>query len=140
MRPALDHRAHKGFNELVVGGTAHALVPPADINGIRQALRIVGAHIEHDGQSGGGVQTAARGIKRELADRDTHATRALIAETEDALAIGYDDGLDIVEARVGENALDVAHMGKAEEETARLAKGMAEFLTAESDRGRVDDW
>src|SRR5262249_23166789 len=78
-------------------------------------------------------------IKRQLADGNPHATRALIAETENALAIGYDDGLDIVEARVGENALDIAHMGKAEEETARLAKGMAEFLAAESYRGRVDD-
>jgi hypothetical protein len=48
MRPALDHRAHKGFNELIVGGTAHALVPPADVNRIRQALCIVGARIQHD--------------------------------------------------------------------------------------------
>src|SRR6516225_10083703 len=30
-------------------------------------------------------------------------------------------------------------MGKAEEETARLAEGMAEFLAAEPYRGRVDD-
>src|SRR5262249_17016599 len=139
MRPALDHRAHEGFNELIVGGTAHALVPPADVNGIPQALGIVGAHIEHDRQSGCGVQTATRGIKREFADRNTHAACALIAEAEDALAIGHDNGLNVVETRVGKNALDVAHMEKAEEETARLAEGMAEFLAAKSYRGRVDD-
>src|SRR5262249_56679523 len=139
MRPALDHRAHKGFNELIVGGAAHALVPPADINGIRQALSIVGAHIEHDRQSGRGVQTAARGIKRELADRNAHAASALIAEAEDALAIGHNDGLDVVETRVGQNELDAAYVGKAEEETARLAEGMAEFLAAKSYRGSGDD-
>src|SRR5262245_20421905 len=139
MRPALAHRAHEGFNEFIVGGAAHALVFPADINGIGQALGVIGTHVEHDRQRGGGVQTAARGIKRQLADGDTHAARALIAETKDALAIGYDDGIDIVEARVGENALDVPHMGKAEKETARLAEGMAEFLAAKSYRGRVDD-
>lgn len=140
IRPALGNRADECINELVVFGAAHALVLPADVNGIRQALGIVGTGIEQDRQSGGRVQSAARGIKRELADRDTHPARALIAEAEDTLAIGHDDGLDVVEARIGQDALDLPHMGETEEESAGLAKGVAEFLAANSDRGRVHDW
>jgi hypothetical protein len=85
------------------------------------------------------VQTATSGIKRQFADWDTHSARALIAQAEDALAIGHDDGLNVVETRIGQNAFDAAHVGKAEEETARLAEGMAEFLAAQSYRRRVDD-
>jgi hypothetical protein len=85
------------------------------------------------------VQTAAGGVKRKLADRDPHSARALIAEAEDTLAISDHDGLDIVETWISENVLDALHVGVAEEETARLAEGMAEFLAGESHRGRVDD-
>ncbi len=37
------------------------------------------------------MHSGARGVERELADRDAHAVRAEIAEPEDALAVGDDD-------------------------------------------------
>ena len=79
---------------------------PADIERIGQAVGIVGADIEQDRQRRRRMQAAAAGIERELADRDAHAAGALIAEAENALAIGHDDRLDLVEARMRENPVD----------------------------------
>ncbi len=42
---------------------------------------------------------AAAGVERQLADRNAHAAGALVAEAENALAIGDDDHLDIVAKR-----------------------------------------
>ena len=52
------------------------------------------------------MQTGAGGVERELADRNAHAAGALVAETENALAVADDDGLDAVEARIAEDATD----------------------------------
>ena len=54
------------------------------------------------------MHAGAGGIERQLADRDAHAAGALVAEAEDALAVADDDGIDAVEARIGEDAADVA--------------------------------
>ena len=49
------------------------------------------------------MDAAAGGVERELADRDAHAAGALVAEAEDALAVGDDDHLGVVELRIGED-------------------------------------
>ena len=53
-----------------------------------------------------GMDAAAGRVERELADRDAHAAGALVAEAEDALAIGDDDHLGAVELRIGEDLLE----------------------------------
>ena len=53
-----------------------------------------------------GMNAAAGGVERELADRDAHAAGALVAEAQDALAVGDDDHLGAVELRIGEDLLD----------------------------------
>ncbi len=85
------------------------------------------------------MDAAAGGVERELADRDAHAAGALVAEAEDALAVGDDDHLGVVELRVGEDLLDALAMLQAEEQAARLAEQPAEVLAAGADRRRVGD-
>ena len=85
------------------------------------------------------MDAAAGGVERELADRDAHAAGALIAEPEDALAVGDDDDLGAIEPRVGEDLLDAIAVRQAEEQAARLAEQPAEVLAALADRRRVDD-
>ena len=78
-------------------------MPPADVKRIGQPLDVVGADVEEHRQGGAGMDAAASGVKRELADRDAHAASTLIAEAEDALAVGDDDHFGAVELRIGEN-------------------------------------
>ena len=85
------------------------------------------------------MQPGARGVKRELADRNAHAAGALIAEPEDALAVADHDGFDAIEARMRDDAADGVLVWQAQKQAARLAKDVAEQLAAEPDRRRVDD-
>ncbi len=63
----------------------------------------------------------------------------MVAEAQDALAVGHHDHLDRVVARVGEDVLDDVAMRKAQEQAARVARVVAELLTAFADRRRVDE-
>ena len=106
VRPARAHGVDERRDEIVVVCAAHALVPPADIERVGEMLLIVGADVEQDRQRGRGMQARAGGVERQLADRNAHAAGALIAEAEDALAVAHDDGFDVVEARMAEDAAD----------------------------------
>ena len=85
------------------------------------------------------MQAATGGIERQLADRNSHAARALVAEAQNALAIGDDDRFDTVEMRIGQDAPDAILMRDAQKQSARLAKDAAELLAAETHRRGVDD-
>ena len=106
MRPALVDRGDEFLDEIVVVGPAHALVAPADIERIVEIFGVVGADIEQHGQRGRRIDAAAGRIERELADGDAHAAGALVAEAEDALAVGDDDDLGLVELRIAEDLPD----------------------------------
>src|SRR5262249_29060725 len=118
---------------------AHAFMAPSDIERIAEPLEIVGADIQHDGQAGRRMQPAARGVKRKLADGNSHAAGALVAEAENAFAIGDDNGFDVIEPRIGQDTFDTLLLRHAQKQASRLAKGLTEFLAAQSDRGRVGD-
>src|SRR5438067_12392316 len=100
---------------------------------------IVGADIENDRQRRCRMQPGAGGIERQLADRNAHASGALIAKAEDAFAVADHDGGHAVIARMGENARDQVLMRDAEKEAARFTENVAEKLAAEADRRRIDD-
>ena len=85
------------------------------------------------------MDAAAGGVERELADRDAHAAGALVAQAENALAVGDDDHLGAVELRIGEDLLDALAVLQAQEQPARLAEQPAEVLAAGADRRRVGD-
>ncbi len=88
---------------------------PADVERIGQAFRVVGANIEQDGQRGGGMEPTAACVERQFADRDAHPAGTLVTETENALAVGHDNGLDIVEMGMAQDARNVVPVGHAQE-------------------------
>src|SRR4029079_17804121 len=116
-----------------------ALMPPADIERVRQTLLVVGAGIEQDRQRGGWVYAGARRVERELTDRDAHAAGALVAESQNALAIGDHDHLDRVVTWMAEDILDDVAVRIAQKQPARTERIMAEFLAAFADRRRIDE-
>ena len=89
-----------------------ALVAPARGRTGRRAARVVGADVEQDRQRARGVDAADQRVERELADRDAHAADALVADAEDALAVGDDDDVDLL-ARAGCAASPASARGPA---------------------------
>ena len=112
MRPALIHRLDEGFDEFVIFFAAHPLMMPADIEGIAQAIFVIGPDIEKDGQGGGGVQASTCGVEREFADGNAHAAGALVAEAQNTLAVAHHDGFDVIEILVREDLGDALFQGQ----------------------------
>ena len=109
VREDLHHGLDEGLDERVVVRPDDALVAPAEVVGVVATLLVVGADVEHDRQRGGRVDAATGGVERELADRDAEAVGALVAEAEDALAVGDDDDRDLV---VGDRAQHLLDAGR----------------------------
>ena len=139
MRPAPFHCRDEQLDKGVVVRTAHALMPPSDIDGIREPLAIVGAGVEQDGQGRRRVRAGAGGVERELADRDAHAAGTLIAEAQYALAVADDDHLDLVETRVREDVGDMGAVQPAQEQPAWVVPVVAELLAALPHGRRIDE-
>ena len=137
VRPAALHGLHKLLDEGVVLRPAHAIVLPAYIDGIVEQRLVVGAHVEQNRQAVLGRNAAQRCVESHFANGNAHAAGALVAEAEDALAVGDDDAAHVVVARVGQHLVHAVAVGIADEETARLAPDFAEALAALAHRGRV---
>ena len=89
LREALLHRAHELVDELVVVLAAHARLVDARVERVGAEALVLGAHVQHDGQRVVRVEARARRVERELPDRDAHAERAEVAESENALAVRH---------------------------------------------------
>ena len=91
------------------------------------------------GSAVAGSMPPTGGVERELADRDAHAAGALVAEAEDALAVGDDDDLGLVEWRVAENLPDASRCGMLRKSPRGLRNSRLNERAAGADRRRVDD-
>ena len=72
----------------------------------------------------------ARGVERELADRNPHAVGAQVAEAQDPLPVGDDDDADVLLGPVVENLRDAAAVVRRDEEALRLARDVRKLLHA----------
>ena len=77
-------------------GAAQPRRPIAEVQRVGQQRRVVGPDVERDRQGQRRVDAAARGVQRELADRDGHPAGALVAETQDPLVVGDHDEPDVL--------------------------------------------
>jgi hypothetical protein len=109
----------------------------ADVVGIGEQGFVVGAHVQRDRQADRRIDAGAGGVQRQLADRDAHAVGALVAEAEDALAVGDDDDAGL-ERPVAQDLGDAAAVVDADEHAARALEDVAEALAGKADRRRVD--
>ena len=76
VRPAAFDRLNKLFDEGVVLLAGDARMAPAHVQRIVEALRVVGADVQHHRQRVGRADAAAGGVQRQLADGDAHAADA----------------------------------------------------------------
>ncbi|RMP75175.1 hypothetical protein ALQ20_200133 [Pseudomonas syringae pv. atrofaciens] len=112
---------------------------PAHVHRVVQQLTVVGADIQHDRQRVRRADPATSGVQRQFADRDAHAADALIAQTENSLAVGHDNDLDPVLGRAAQNVIDAVALRVGNEQAAMRAVDLGEFLTGLPHRRRVDD-
>src|ERR1039458_4609577 len=115
VRPAHLHCLYERLNKVVVLLPTDTLVLPTYVDRIVEQSLVISAHIEQNGQAVFRRNAAQRGVERHLADGNSHAARALVAQSEDALSIAYHDAAHIVIARVGQYLRDAILVGVAEE-------------------------
>src|SRR5262245_5256950 len=77
-------------------------------------------------------------VEGELADRNTHAARPLVAKAQYSLAVADHDDADSIEMRIGKDLADAVLVRKAQEQAARLAPDLAEALAALTHRRGID--
>ena len=102
-RPDLLDAGDERLDERVVLGAAQPRRPIAEVQRVGQQRRIVGADVERHRQRQRRVDAAGRRVQRELADRDGHPARALVAEAEDALVVGHHDQPHVLERALAED-------------------------------------
>ena len=123
----------EGVDEAVIVRTGDARVTPAEIFRVAETFLVVGANVQNDGQSARGGYSADEGVESELADRNAEASYTLVADTENAFAIGDHDHIDfgirvITEKRRNETAERIGN-----EQAPRTPIDVAELLAAERD-------
>src|SRR5258708_28673324 len=69
-------------------------------------------------------------VERQFSDGDTHPTSALIAESQNPLAVGDDDNFDIVKMRMAQNARDMVFIGNAKKYSSWLPEILTESLAS----------
>ena len=77
-------------------------------------LFIVGADIQDDRQRCRGMQTGTGGVQRQFSDWDPHSPGALITKAENALAVTYDDDLNVIVPRMTDDAAYVVLVRNAQ--------------------------
>ena len=135
----LFHGRDELVDERVVVVVADSPVAPAEVLRMFQQFDVVGAHVEDDRQRASGVDAADQGVQRQLPDRDAHPADALIAEAEDALAVGHDDHVRVAVRAVVDHLGKPVAIGIGHEEAPRPPVDLAEALTGLTDGRRVHD-
>ena len=91
----LLHRLDELIDEVEIRLAANPFVAPAEVFRILKSFGVVGSHIQHDRQRPFRTNPADERIQGKLADRDAQAACALVADAQDALAVGDDNYVDL---------------------------------------------
>ena len=96
------------FHELAVVAAAEPCLTKPQIERVGAHRLVVGPDVEHHGKAHGGVDSSARRIERQFSNRYSHATRTQVSQTQDALAVGDDDDLDVSARPIPQHVRDAA--------------------------------
>ena len=129
----------KGVDEGVIVSAAHALMPPAEISGIGKESGVVRTGIQHNREGLRGMDASAECIEGKLANGDSHATEAEVAQTKDALAIRDDNDTHIAMPDALQDAVDLSMLRIRDIEAARLAIDVAVVFAGFTDLRRIND-
>src|SRR5580704_412261 len=95
LRKLLLHCLNELIYEIEIGLAGNPFMTPADVLRVLESLGVVGAHIQDDRQRSLWMNTTNAGVEGELANRDAEPACALITDAQNALAVGYNDYIDI---------------------------------------------
>ena len=135
-----SHRLNEPVNEVVVGGAVDTVMPPAEIHGVVEELRVVGADVKENRQPAGRIDPAQRRVQGQLPDRDAHAADALVTQAQDPLPVRDDDDVNLPARPVAQDLPDTVAVGVGDEQPAWPAVDLAEPLAGHPDGGGVEDW
>ncbi|KAG1649222.1 hypothetical protein GQR58_029194 [Nymphon striatum] len=107
-RKSLTKGVDERFDERVVVVAGNPLVAPAQVFRIVESVLIVRPDIEHDRKRASGVDASKGGVQRQLAVGDRNPTHPLVAQTQDAFAVGNHHNVDIV-IHAGQLRFDSSH-------------------------------
>jgi hypothetical protein len=139
IREAALDTEHKSLDESPVRLALEPRLAVAEVEGISEQGRVVGADVEADRQRASRVNPARGDVEADLADRDAHTVSAEVAEAEDALAIGDHHELDLRQGAVGEDLVDCADCVGVHIDAAGAAHDVRQLLAGLTDRRGVDD-
>ncbi len=111
----------------------------AEIERVGEERRVVGPDVERDRQRQRRMDAAGGRVQRELADRDGHPARALVAEAEDPLVVGHDDEPDVVVRALAQELRDPVAVGGRDPDATGPPDDVAELLAGPADGRRVHD-
>ena len=132
-------RADEGLDESDVCVTSQAALRVALVEGVVQQVLVVRPAVERDRQSEPRVEAGSGYVKCELADRNAHAARSLVAQAQDALVVGDNDETDSALTGVAEHLWDVVYVVRGDPHSPGPAHDMAVLPTRTPNRRRVDD-
>ena len=137
--PAALDRLNEGIDKLGVLIPRDTRIAPSHIEGVIQQLLVVGADIQHHRQAVGGRDAATGGVEGELADGNAHAADTLVTQTQDPLAIGHHDHLDVLLGGVLQHVIDPVLVRIGDKQATGAAIDVGELLARLADRRGVDD-
>ncbi len=125
------------LDKFVILSTCDATLAQAQIKRIGKQALVVRAHVQRDRQRKMRRNAGARCIKREFADRDTHAVHAEIAESQNSFAVSDNDETDIGLRPVAQDFLELLLAIDREIQTAWTSQDMAEVFAGFADCWRI---
>ena len=111
----------------------------AEVQGVLQPLLVVRPHVERDRQRAVGRDARAQRVEAELADRDAHPARALVAQAQDPLAVRHHDHRRVRDPGVAQDLLDAVPVLVGDVEPAAAPVDVVVLLARLADHRRVDD-
>jgi hypothetical protein len=93
-------------------------VPPADVVGGAEQLRVVGPHVEQHRQGARRGDASDERVELQLADGDAHPSGALVPDAEDPFAVGDDDHVHVAVGPAFQQRVDPLPEGEGDEDSA----------------------
>src|SRR5580700_7225712 len=106
---------------------------PPEVDRTLQPVFVVRSHIKENRKTVLWMNPAESSVQSHLSDRDAHASRTLVAESEDSFSIADHDAFNSVVPRMVQDLSDTFLVRIAEKQASRFSPYFAETLAALTD-------
>src|SRR5208283_831690 len=133
----LLHGPDELIDKIKIRLTGNPFVAPAEVLMIAEPFRIVGSHIQQDGQSPFGTNPTDERIQGKLADRNAHSSHALITDAQNTFAVGDDNYVNVRIGTISQDRRNRITQRVRDEQAARSPVDVTELFAREPDHRRV---